>query len=197
MRRLILLFASVALVACDLSFTGPVKISSVTIDPAEATVAENEAVLFTAVVRDALGNAVDEQPVWSTQDYSVVTPDYMSNVSGKFVATSVGTAIIEATLRGKTGRAKLTVTAAPIGQVVAYPVEQTILQGQSYYISYILYDKNGRFLRPRPAIFTSSNPSVASTGIGNQVTGVAPGTASIVVTVEDKADTVLVKVMSR
>src|SRR5690348_1673420 len=101
MRRLIsLLLAPAVLLGCDYSLPGPLQISSITIEPAEITVAQNQMLTITAIVRDALGNVVNEQPEWYVQDYFVAMP--MSPMEpGKFRGSEIGTTFIEARLRGQ------------------------------------------------------------------------------------------------
>lgn len=192
MRRLLSLFVTPLILAgCDFSFVGPLKISSITIEPGNITVAENQSVVVTAVVRDAMGNVVEEQPDWRSQD------DYIASVMfepGRIMAYAAGTTIIEARLRGQVGKATVTVVPGAVDRIVAFPERQAIASGQRFLIDVSTLDANGGYLRSRPATLTTSDPAVATTS-GSQVIGVAPGTASIIVTVDGKSDTVFVKVV--
>jgi hypothetical protein len=192
MRRLVpILLAPCILNGCDLSFVGPVKISSITVEPAEVTVAENQSVALTAVVRDALGNIVDEQPEWRSDNYYVVSP----MEAGRFVGNALGTTYVSAALRGKVGRAKVTVVPGVVGRITAYPDRTAIATGQKFLINVEAFDETGGYLPGRPATYTSTDPSIITVAAG-QVTGVTPGIASIIVAVEGKLDTVFVKVVA-
>jgi hypothetical protein len=192
MRRLIpALVTSVVLLGCDLGFTGPVKISSVTIEPAEIIVAENQTVAVQVIVRDAVGQVTREEPTWTSQDWYIATPSAANTI----YAVSPGTTIIEATVRGVSGKARVTVTPAKVARISVSPQKMAMVTGQKAMLVVDLFDADGRFLKTRLGNFTASNASVSVTPQG-LVTALAIGTASITVTVDDVSATVPVKVVS-
>jgi len=100
--------------ACILTVSA-VPVTSVTISPKSATVAETKTVQLNAEVFPA--NATNKTVTWSSDNTSVATVDASTGV---VTGIAVGTAMITATVDGKTDTCEVTVTeyVAPTGYII-------------------------------------------------------------------------------
>ncbi|MBW3655190.1 MAG: Ig-like domain-containing protein [Gemmatimonadetes bacterium] len=119
MKRFIVFFlAAAALAACDGPTEGSAGIASVQLSPDDRTLAVNETLTLTVVVRDAKGNEPDAdrraKVEFASDNPAVATVGADGVVTGK----SPGSATITATLGGKSGAVVVKVAAdpAPCGQ---------------------------------------------------------------------------------
>ncbi|MBN2058153.1 MAG: hypothetical protein JW782_05110 [Candidatus Saganbacteria bacterium] len=78
--------------------------SSITISPSSATVGVNQSKVFTAIVRNSLGQIVSSDPSWSATIGSISTTGLFS------AGNTAGTGQITATCDGKSDAATVTVT---------------------------------------------------------------------------------------
>jgi hypothetical protein len=114
MKRLIVFFlAAAALAACDGPTEGTAGIASVQLSPEDRTLAVNETLTLTVVVRDVKGGEPDAdrraKVEFASDNPAVATVSGDGMVTGK----SPGSATITATLDGKSGAVVVMVAAAP------------------------------------------------------------------------------------
>ncbi|MDO4543517.1 MAG: leucine-rich repeat protein [Clostridia bacterium] len=130
------------------SFTTlPVKVTSVTVSPANVSLYIGEATTLSVSVSPS--NATDKTVTWASDNASVATV----NQNGRVTAVAAGTTYIRATAKdgsGKYGSAKITVltpTPAPTTPPPTQPSDQEVyLVGQVGYEPEFDYDEDGNLL---------------------------------------------------
>jgi trimeric autotransporter adhesin len=168
-----------------------VPVGSVVVTPETASVPVGGSVQLSASVRDASGGELQGRLVgWTSSDESVAVVSSSGRVSG----IKIGTATITASSEGKSGTATVTVTAAPVASVNVTPPTASVTVGQSTTLTAQTLDANGNALTGRTVAWTSSNTGIATVSEAGVVTGVAPGSATITATSENKSGTATVTV---
>ncbi|HEY7769752.1 Ig-like domain-containing protein, partial [Longimicrobium sp.] len=113
MKRLMVFFLAAALAACDPPTAGNAGIATVQLSPDDRTLAVNESLTLTVVVRDVNGDEPDDdrrsEVEFASANPAVATVSADGVVTGK----SPGTATITATLEEKSGTVVVNVAAAP------------------------------------------------------------------------------------
>ncbi len=169
MKRLSL-FATLALVAC-----GP-TVKTVTVEPGQAKMSTRGASLVLhARARDDKGGEVpDVQFAWSTSNPGVATVDG----SGKVTAVKSGSATVSAMVGDVKGAANIQVQIPASLAIV--PVQLTIDgPGHSAPLKLMAKDDAGNVIPSVPAIWSSSNPGVASVDNTGMVHALGGGTATV------------------
>ncbi|HVH67463.1 MAG TPA: DUF4382 domain-containing protein [Gemmatimonadales bacterium] len=168
------------------------SVATVTMVPESASVSLNDTLFqFQAQLRDSAGNLLSDRPVsWFSTDTTVfVVHGYGSY--GSIQPRGVGTAFVRATSEGKTGQAKVNVTApAPVATVTVQPGSASLTVGDSAGFTAVLKDAAGNTLSNRAVAWSSSDPSVlsitATYGAIAYVRASGAGTASLRATSEGK-----------
>ncbi len=146
--------------------------------PATATMVVQQTLQVAAVLTDAAGNVLTGQAVaWSSSSPSVATV----SAAGLVTAVGPGTATITVT-EPSTGRsATATVTVVPrVASAAIAPADPSVFQGQALQLTALFRDSTGALLT-RATIWQVSSPQVATVGRATGlVTGVSPGTATVV-----------------
>jgi uncharacterized protein YjdB len=169
-----------------------IPVAALAITPASTSGIVGQTVTLTTAAVDASGKTIaSHAPTWKSSSAAVT-------VSSAGVATmaAVGSATITATVDGKTATATVTVTQTPVSALVATLTATTIQVGKTTQALTTIKDLLGTLLTGRVVTWTSSKPSVATVSSTGVVTGVAPGTASIIATSEGKSSATTVTVMS-
>ncbi|HEU0053880.1 MAG TPA: Ig-like domain-containing protein, partial [Longimicrobium sp.] len=114
MKRLLFLAVPAALLTlagCDGSPTeGRAAVASVNVAPDERTLGVGQALQLEVVIRDTRGESpTDAQVAWTSETPAVATV----NANGLVSAAAVGTAVVRATVEGKSGTVTVTVAAQP------------------------------------------------------------------------------------
>lgn len=166
-------------------------IANVTVQPESASLRAGASSSFTATVRDASGSVVTDAPVvWSSSNSAVATVTQGGSVTG----VAVGEATISATSGGKSGSATVHVVAVPVGSVSVAPAALSLVPAQVASLAATVRDANGVVVSDRPVAWSSSDAAVATVSADGAVTGVAPGSATITATSEDKSGSASVTV---
>jgi hypothetical protein len=105
----------------------PTEVARVMVSPQTAVVAQGKSVSLTAIVEDAAGRPVEDRAVdWFTYDAAVATV-----TDGVVTGVAAGEATITATVDGKRGSARVTVTASSSGLVLTSISPNPMVEGQS------------------------------------------------------------------
>lgn len=154
-------------------------LSSIAVQPANATIAQGTKILYKAVgtFNDGSTHILSSQVTWSSPDTSVVSISG-NTVTGKAIASSTQ-ATINATLGSVSGSAALTVTNATITGIVVTPnpVKIPISGSQALAATGQFSDSSSQNITST-VTWSSDNTSVATVGNSGSATGVASGIAA-------------------
>jgi uncharacterized protein YjdB len=169
----------------------PIAVASVSISPDDNSVVVGQTTQLTAELRDATGAPVTNRLIaWSSSDASVAT------VTSQGVVTAVapGSAIITASVDGKSASADVIVAARPASAVILSPGQVTIFSGQALQLGALVTDDRGQVLTGRSISFASGNPLIATVSSAGLVTGLTAGTVTITATSEGASGTATITV---
>lgn len=188
--------ATAIMSACSDNSVAPTPVESVatlTINPPAAVVYEADAVVMSAVFRNAAGEVVPNVPiVWTVDD----TLRVMQGANGYLLALKNGVVKVTATSNGIFTNYNLTIVRAPVQNIaVLLPVPQ-ITVGDVAMVGVRVDGPGGRFLTGRAVTITSDNPNVASIDASGRVRAVSVGTANIRATAEGVVGTAQVRVLN-
>ncbi len=173
----------------------PVPVATVSVTPAAVTLAIGATQQFAASALGASGQTLTGRAVtWASSDSTVAR---LSTSNGLVSALATGSATITATSEGKSGTATVTVLPPPVASVSISAASASTSVNGTVALTATAFDATGNVLTGRTFAWTSSNPSVVSgTFVSNVFTaqGVAPGTATITATSENKSGSALVTV---
>jgi uncharacterized protein YjdB len=153
---------------------------------------------LSAVTKDAGGGTLTGRVVtWQSDNTAAATVDATGLVTG----VAAGTANITATSEGKTGSVTLISMVAPVGSVVVAPASDSVTTGGiTKQLTATVRDVKGTVVTDRAITWASTQPSLASvspsSGSTVTVTGISPGSPSIVATAETKSGSSTVKVIA-
>lgn len=184
--------AAVGTVQSTAAVTVIAPVASVEVTPPTATIVIGGTTQLTAAVKDAGGNPLTDRTVAWKSDNDLIAS---VSTSGLVTSKSVGSAVITATVEGKSATATITITAVPVASIVVTPATSSLLVGGTVQLSATTKDAAGNPLSGRPVAWSSSDATVASvdaaTGL---VTAHALGTATITATSETKTATAQITV---
>ena len=162
----------------------PVPVAVVRVTPATLNLFVGASQALTASAEDAAGNALTGRAVaWSSGTPAVAT----ISAQGIVTAVAPGTAIMTATVEGRTATAVVTVTIVPVSAVTVTPSNASLTVGATQQLTASAYDVNGATLTGRPVVWSSDTPAIASVSAQGLVTAIAPGVAVITATVEGRS----------
>lgn len=168
-----------------------VPVATVEVTPDPLVVSVGQSAQLTATARDAGGTALSGRTAtWSSSNTNVVTVTNQGVVN----AVAAGTAIVTATIEGRSGSTSVTVTPVPVATVTVAPSPVTVVVQGTVALSATMKDASGNTLTDRAVAWTTSAPAVATVSPSGVVTGVAPGTATITATSEGRSGTATVTV---
>ncbi len=161
--------------------TLPPQVASVSVSASSANAALGTSVQFSAVAKDAGGNAITGQTVtWTSSDSTIVA------ISGAGLATYVGigtVTITATTLGGITGTTTVTVTGgAPIASIAVTPPQVNVGTGQTTRFAAVMKDAAGNVLAGRRAVWLTSNATVMK--VDSMGMGTPLGQGSVTITVQ-------------
>jgi uncharacterized delta-60 repeat protein len=180
-NRLALLATALGGLACasggsapsDSGTTDPV--ATVGLSPASANVLIGTSATFTAVARDAAGQALTVPLSWSSSNTGVAAVDNTGRVQG----ISVGTAVITASAGGVTSLGSTVSVVQGLSAIALAPASLSVAQGGSASLTVTCTDSAGATVATPPLSWTSSAPAVASVNSAGEVLGLGSGSAQI------------------
>lgn len=177
--------------ACGDSTAVTVDVARIEITPEVASSQAGGTLPLTARVFDGSGTAIPAPVLrWSSSDVSVATVAATGLVS----ALSPGTARIAVSSMGRSAVSTLTVLPRPVATLTLSPTQTSVIVGSTTRLIATPRDAAGATLAGRVVTLTSSDVSVATVRSDGTVTGVAPGTATIVATSEGRSAQAVVTV---
>jgi uncharacterized protein YjdB len=154
-----------------------VKTVEVTASAKEAEVGQS--VKLTVVATDAAGNVIKEQPsTYFAGPFDIAAVDDDGNV--KLFGT--GEVTVGAIVGGKPGLSTFMVKAPSVKTIEIGSLKHPLLVGGSARLDAVTRIFNGDPRTGVPVEWTSDNPQVARVSSGGVVTGIGPGTATIMAT---------------
>jgi uncharacterized protein YjdB len=174
------------------AITALVPIATIAVTPATKTIVAADAVVFTAIAKDASGNPLTGRTlVWSSSNASVATV----SATGIATGTGVGLATITATapIEGKSGSATLTVNAFSVSVT---PSPDSTYVGQTATLTATANDRNGKPVPAQGFSWSSSTPSIATVSQAGVVSGVSVGSVSITATLTGQTMGAMFKVLA-
>lgn len=146
-------------------------LETIDVAPPMATVPVGERQSFTARGTYSDGSTLDitSQVTWSSATPAVATVSNGAATRGQATGVSGGTTLIRAALDGQMGTASLTVTAPTLAQLSIAPIAPTRRVGETVQFAASAIFGNGTSQNVNnQTTFTSSNPAVATFGMGMQ-----------------------------
>ncbi|MEZ4456879.1 MAG: Ig-like domain-containing protein [Gemmatimonadales bacterium] len=116
------------------------------------------------------------------------------STSGVATAVTAGSAIVRATVEGKSAQAIVTVTPVPVAAVSISPRSATLIVGETENLTANPVDGSGNPLTGRAVTWASGKTSVATVSSSGLVTAVAPGSTGVTATVEGGVGTASITV---
>lgn len=154
----------------------PVPVASVRLDPATSDLTIGGTVRLSATALDGDGRTLTGRATsWLSGATNVATV----SADGLVTAVGPGTAIVLATVEGRSASATITVRSIPVGKVTVTPSEATVIVGDGLDLSAEARDASGVLLSGRPILWTSSNDALAVVSSTGRVRAVSPGTVEI------------------
>ncbi len=166
-------------------------VATVTVTPTAVTLTAGRTAQLQAVLRDARGNLLESRPISWTSSSSAVSVAPTGQVQG----LAPGTAVVTATVDGRSASATITVPQLPVASVRLTAPSGPLKPGDSFQLSASAHDATGAALEGRTVAWSSGSPEVATVAAG-RVVARAPGSAEITATVEGQKATVRVVVAS-
>jgi uncharacterized protein YjdB len=177
------------------SSTGPgepdAQIASVTISPDTLRVLAGGQGRLGVSVRDAAGGVVRGTPVfWSVADTTIATVDQEGLVRG----VRPGSVQVSASASGHSDVADVVVQSAGAAAVTVDPPTASVLVGSTTQLGATVRDAGGTVITDRPPLWSSSNSAVATVNQQGLVSGVSPGTTTIVAALDGRTGSATVTV---
>ncbi len=166
------------------------SIATVSLSPADTTVAVNASIPYTATVRDTKGAVLSGVSLnWLSIDPTVATV----SASGSVRAVAPGTTTITASNGDRLGAAVIRVRVPVATVTVTRPIAQLTLDATAQFVA-TLRDANGNTLSNRVVSWTSADARIASVSASGVVTALGPGTTTITATSEGKTGSAQISV---
>ena len=192
--KLALIIGLLAALACEhpvAVLNTALRVASLNLSPAVASVPVGRAVQLIATLRDSSGAPLTGRTLtWLSSNLNVAAVDGGGLVTGQ----SPGASTITAVSDGVSGTAALTVTNIPVASVTVAPATASISPGQTWQLTATPKDANGNALTGRVVTWASSATGVATVSVSGVVTGVAAGLVTITATSEGQSGTSAVTV---
>ncbi len=165
-------------------------VATLQVDPATVQLVVNGRQQLTARALNDAGAPAAATVTWTSLNPSIVRV----SSTGVVVGVSAGVGSVVATADSVTATAAVVVTPIPVASVTVTPSAPSIVVGMTQQLTASAADASGAPLVGRTASWTSRDPGTAVVSSTGQVTGIAPGTTSVVVTIEGQTATATVTV---
>src|SRR5687768_15403458 len=183
--------AIAVLAACGDSGTGPdTEVATVSVAPSTRTLVVGDVLALEATVKNGGGDPLEGRDIeWSSDDATVADVSR----TGRVQALKAGAATITATSEGKSGAARIIVTAASppppteVARVEVDPIELVLPKYESRELHARALDALGREIEGRAVTWSIVNPVVAGVDTAGRVTAKVPGWTRVYATVEGKS----------
>ena len=166
-------------------------VNSVILSPGQVTIFTGQSTQLTALITDDRGQILSGRPILYTSSNNAV-----ATVSNAGVVTGVtpGTVTITATSEGSSGTATVTVAPELVASVSITPTSPSVIIGQTVQLTAIAKNAAGQVLNGRTVAWASGAPGLATVSSLGVVTGIAPGMAVIIATIDGTQGSALVTV---
>ena len=171
--------------------TSDARVATVTISPDTLRLLSGGEARLGVAVRDSAGGAVRGLPVfWSVADTTVATV----NQDGLVRGVRAGDVRVSASVSGRSDVAEVVVRPAGAASVTVDPPSASVLVGGTTQLGATVRDAEGTVLSDRPPLWSSGNSIVASVSQQGVVTGVSPGTTTILASLDGHSGSATVTV---
>jgi uncharacterized protein YjdB len=169
--------------------TTPAAVASLSVTPPNLTLTIGRTQTLRLALLDARGNPLSERPATWTSSSPAVTV----SSRGEVEAVSPGTAVVTATVEGRSASSTITVPQVPVANVRLSAPPGPLKPGESVQLTAAAVDGAGERLEGRAVAWSSSDSEVATVTDGRVVARRA-GTADITATIEGRRAAVPVTV---
>jgi serine/threonine-protein kinase len=169
--------------------TTPAAVASLSVTPPNLTLTIGRTQTLRLALLDARGNPLAERPATWTSSSPAVTV----SSRGEVQAVSPGTAVVTATVEGRSASSTITVPQVPVANVRLSAPPGPLKPGESVQLTATAVDGAGERLEGRAVAWSSSDSEVATVTDGRVVARRA-GTADITATIEGRRGAVPVTV---
>jgi trimeric autotransporter adhesin len=170
----------------------PAPVATVTVAPPSGPLVVGQTVTLSDTVKDAHGFVLTGRVVtWSSSNTSKATVDQNT---GLVTGVDSGSTTITATSEGKFGTATVTVDLVPVASVTVTAATTPIELGQTTTVTAVAKDINGNVLSGRHIAWSSADTAVATVDSNGTVTPVAPGSVSIIATIDGTSGSTIITV---
>ena len=175
--------------SADITVTA-VPVATVDVSPGSSDLTVGQSATLTATAKDSRGAVLPNRPAsWTSGAPLVATV----SAAGVVTAVGSGSAVIFATIEGRTGSALVNVRQIPVTSVTVAPTSSNL--AVSGFVVLVATVRSGTtVLTDRVVGWTSSNESIAPVSSTGRVTGLRAGTVTITATVEGVTGTAFVAV---
>lgn len=185
-----MLAAATALVSSCGGPTAPTQSARVQVVPDSASLQVGQQIALQATVFGSNGKPVQGPVYWSTEDPGVVAV----SSDGVVTAEAAGQVQVAASSNGVNGSSSITVVAPSVASITIAPTSVSIDVGANVTLKATLYSASGHQLQAIPVAWASGNTGIATVTSSGQVTGLSPGTATILAAAEGQSMTATVTV---
>jgi trimeric autotransporter adhesin len=175
--------------SADVSVTA-VPVATVEINPNQSTLTIGQQATLLATARNAAGGVLTGRPVlWTSGAPSVATVSQ----SGAVSAIGAGSAVIFATIEGKTASAAVNVRQLAVTSVTVAPASASLAVGGAVQLAATV-QSGATVLTDRAVGWSSTNETIAVVSSTGRVTGLKAGVVTITATSEGVSGTAFVAV---
>jgi uncharacterized protein YjdB len=156
-------------------------VGAVTLAAPSSQVAVGGVLHVTATVRDTTGAVVNDRGVtWAASPATIATVSAAGDVAG----VSAGTAVITATVEGRSATITVQVTPILATQIALSPTGATLVVGATQQFTATVRSTAGAVITGRPVTWATNNASVATVSTTGLVTARAIGAATLTATAD-------------
>jgi len=179
--------------ACSGDSSGPPAVASVDVAAPGSDLQVGGTLQLTATARDAKGTTLTGRTIaWTSASSAIATVSSGGVVTG----VAVGSAVITATIEGKSGSQTVTVVPPPVASVSVTVASGSLQVGQTTQATAVTRDANNNVVTGRTISWSSTNPQIASVSTSGVVTALTAGSTTIIATSESKSGSAQVTVSS-